>query len=71
MRARSVAKNTEADELTYCLHIMVRYEIEKQLISGILAVKDVPETSEMPSSYLACPPSWMTEYMEEARLFSS
>jgi len=32
----------EADELTYCLHIMVRYEIEKQLISGALAVKDVP-----------------------------
>lgn len=35
---------TEADELTYCLHIMVRYEIEKQLISGTLAVKDVPAT---------------------------
>ncbi len=35
---------TEADELTYCLHIMVRYEIEKQLIGGVLAVKDVPET---------------------------
>lgn len=34
----------EADELTYCLHIMVRYEIEKQLIGGTLAVKDVPET---------------------------
>ena len=33
---------TEADELTYCLHIMVRYEIEKQLIGGMLAVKDVP-----------------------------
>lgn len=33
---------TEADELTYCLHIMVRYEIEKQLIAGTLAVKDVP-----------------------------
>ena len=33
---------TEADELTYSLHIMVRYEIEKQLISGKLAVKDVP-----------------------------
>ena len=31
-----------ADELTYCLHIMVRYEIEKQLIGGTLAVKDVP-----------------------------
>ena len=35
---------TEADELTYALHVMVRYEIEKQLIAGTLAVKDVPET---------------------------
>ena len=33
---------TEADELSYCLHIMVRYEIEKQLIGGALAVRDVP-----------------------------
>ena len=33
---------TEADELSYCLHIMVRYEIEKQLMAGTLAVKDVP-----------------------------
>ena len=35
---------TEADELTYCLHIMVRYEIEKQLVGGALAVADVPAT---------------------------
>ncbi len=35
---------TEADELTYPLHIMVRYEIEKQLIGGTLEVKDIPET---------------------------
>lgn len=35
---------TEADELTYALHVMVRYEIEKRLIDGSLAVKDVPET---------------------------
>lgn len=33
---------TEADELTYALHIMVRYELEKQLIGGTLEVKDVP-----------------------------
>ena len=32
----------EADELTYCLHIMVRYELEKLLISGTLEVKDIP-----------------------------
>lgn len=34
---------TEADELTYALHIMVRYEIEKQLIAGTLTIDDVPK----------------------------
>ena len=33
---------TEADDLTYALHVMVRYEIEKMLIDGTLAVADVP-----------------------------
>ena len=33
---------TEADELSYCLHVMVRYEIEKQLIGGTLKVIDAP-----------------------------
>lgn len=33
---------TESDELTYCLHVMVRYEIEKKLIDGTLAVSQVP-----------------------------
>lgn len=32
----------EADELTYNLHIMVRYEIEKALIAGEIEVKDLP-----------------------------
>ena len=32
----------EADELTYCLHIMVRYELEKRLFRGELAVKELP-----------------------------
>jgi carboxypeptidase Taq len=34
---------TESDELTYSLHIMIRYELEKQLISGTLEVKDLPK----------------------------
>ncbi len=34
---------TEADEVTYALHVMVRYELEKQLMSGELEVKDLPE----------------------------
>ena len=33
----------DADELTYSLHIMVRYELEKQLIKGTLEVKDLPD----------------------------
>ena len=33
---------TEADEVTYCLHIILRYRLEKQLIEGTLAVKDLP-----------------------------
>lgn len=33
---------TEADEVTYCLHIMVRYELEKCLLDGSLEVKDLP-----------------------------
>ncbi|HET7627119.1 MAG TPA: carboxypeptidase M32 [Bacillales bacterium] len=32
----------EADEMTYPLHIMVRYEIEKGLINGTIEVKDLP-----------------------------
>ncbi|MGN0999169.1 MAG: carboxypeptidase M32 [Faecousia sp.] len=44
---------TEADELTYCLHIMIRYEIEKQLIGGTLAVADVPaEWNRLYKEYL-------------------
>ena len=43
-KARPSLIRTEADELTYCLHVMVRYEIEKRLIGGTLKVKDVPET---------------------------
>ncbi len=34
---------TEADELTYSLHVMVRYELEKRVMAGELAVKDLPK----------------------------
>ena len=33
---------TEADELTYCMHVMIRYELEKQMMEGTLEVQDVP-----------------------------
>lgn len=33
----------EADEVTYNLHVLLRYRLEKQLIEGTLSVEDVPE----------------------------
>ena len=33
---------TEADELTYSLHVMIRYELEKAMIGGDLKVADIP-----------------------------
>lgn len=33
----------EADELTYNLHVMVRFEIECDILTGKLAVKDLPQ----------------------------
>ncbi len=33
---------TQADELTYCLHIIMRYEIERDLFDGKITVDDLP-----------------------------
>ncbi len=47
----------ESDELTYSLHIMVRYELEKQLIDGSLAVKDLPSAwNRLYQAYLGVTP---------------
>ena len=44
---------TEADELTYHFHVMIRYEIEKKLIEGSLLTKDIPELwNELYKNYL-------------------
>jgi carboxypeptidase Taq len=33
----------EADEVTYGMHIILRYELEQELIAGALALEDLPE----------------------------
>ena len=44
---------TEADEVTYCLHVMVRYELEKKVMSSQLEVKDLPaEWNKLYKEYL-------------------
>ena len=49
----------EADEVTYSLHIIIRYEIEKELISGKMTVDDIPSVwNEKTKKYLnITPPS--------------
>lgn len=42
-RVRRSAVRVDADELTYPLHIMLRYDLEKQLLAGQLAIRDLPE----------------------------
>jgi carboxypeptidase Taq len=42
-RAEFSPIRVEADEATYDLHILLRFEIERQMVNGSLAVKDVPE----------------------------
>lgn len=42
-----------ACELTYCLHILVRYELEKRIMAGELAVHDLPgEWNRLYKEYL-------------------
>ncbi|MCQ2009124.1 MAG: carboxypeptidase M32 [Sporolactobacillus sp.] len=49
---------TLADELTYPLHIMVRYDIEKGLFNGDLSVKDLPSVwNEKMNEYLGITPT--------------
>lgn len=48
---------TEADELTYSLHVLVRYEIEKMLLSGKIEVKNLPKVwNEKYQEYLGISP---------------
>jgi carboxypeptidase Taq len=42
-RVRRGLIRVDADELTYSLHIMLRYDLEKRILSGDLAIRDIPE----------------------------
>jgi len=49
---------TEADEVTYHFHVMIRYEIEKALIAGTLETKDIRDRwNELYVQYLGVRPT--------------
>ena len=56
-RAQASLIRTEADELTYSLHILVRYELEKELMEGSVQVEDLPRAwNEKYAEYLGVTP---------------
>ena len=53
---------TQADELTYSLHVLIRYEIEKMLVEEDLDVKKLPEVwSDKYEEYLGVRPKDVSE----------
>jgi len=42
-RVRKSLIRMDADEVTYSIHILIRYELEKDIFSGNLRVRDLPE----------------------------
>tara|TARA_Y100000310_G_scaffold343605_1_gene452065 strand:- start:123 stop:1640 length:1518 start_codon:yes stop_codon:yes gene_type:complete len=52
----------ESDELTYVIHIIIRYELERALLEGNLLVKDLPDAwSEKYKDYLGVEPKTDSE----------
>ena len=52
-RADATLIRTEADELSYCLHIMVRYEVEKKIFNENYPAEDLPKLwAELYREYL-------------------
>ncbi|MCD8083687.1 MAG: carboxypeptidase M32 [Clostridiales bacterium] len=53
---------TEADELTYSLHVMIRYELEKLLIEEDLDVRELPQLwADKYEEYLGVRPTTVAE----------
>jgi carboxypeptidase Taq len=48
---------TDADEVTYNLHVMVRFDLELQMLEGVLAIRDLPEV-------------WRSRYQEDIGIAS-
>jgi carboxypeptidase Taq len=58
---------TEADEITYHFHVLIRYEIEKALIEGQIEIKDLPaKWNDLYTHYLGItPPDDITGVLQD------
>lgn len=62
---------TDADEVTYNLHVMIRFDLELQLLEGKLAVRDLPEAwNERYKSDLGImPPSYSNGVLQDVHWY--
>ncbi len=63
---------TDADEVTYNLHVMLRFDLEIELLEGRLAVKDLPEAwrSRMQSDIGVAPPDDRDGCLQDVHWYS-
>ncbi|HLN11075.1 MAG TPA: carboxypeptidase M32 [Xanthobacteraceae bacterium] len=69
--ARSLIR-TDADEVTYNLHVMLRFDLELDLLEGRLAVKDLPEAwrARMRSDLGVAPPDDRDGCLQDVHWYS-
>lgn len=61
-RVKPGLKRIDADELTYCLHPILRFELEKQLMDSSLEVSDLPDAwNEKSRKYLGVVPEHLKD----------
>ncbi len=62
----------EADELTYNLHIILRFEIERNLINGKMEVKDLPDAwnSKFKEMFGVEPPTHREGFLQDIHWYS-
>jgi carboxypeptidase Taq len=55
-------RRVDADEVTYCLHVILRFELERELLGGRLALRDLPEAFDAKMrEYLGLQPPTLAE----------
>ena len=69
--SRSLVR-TDADEVTYNLHVMLRFELELQMLEGKLHVKDLPEAwnAGMEENLGIAPPDHRDGCLQDVHWFS-
>jgi carboxypeptidase Taq len=71
-RVRQSLIRTDADEVTYNLHVMMRFELELDMLEGRLRVKDLPEAwrARMQTDFGVVPPDDRDGCLQDVHWYS-